>query len=175
MLMTGMFHRSLDDKLRFAVPKQFRAAMNHPDNSVLYLAPGTDGSLELYTEAVFERITHQMEEGSRQDRSRRAFNRVFYAQVQRVELDRQGRVRLPLELARLASINKELVLVGVRDHVEIWDRGRWDEFLRNTQPHFDELAERTAPITSPSMISNQPGMPDSGETTDSLQRPAQPR
>jgi MraZ protein len=155
MLMTGMFHRSLDDKLRFAVPKPLRDAMDHPRNSVLYMAPGTDGSLELYTEKIFGEVARQLESGPRHDRRRRAFSRVFYSQVQRVEMDRQGRVRLPLELARHAGISKEIVLVGVRDHVELWDRGRWEQYFDQTQPHFDELAEELSPGSQEA--SYQPG------------------
>ena len=132
MLLTGAFHRSLDDKLRFAIPKPLRDAMGHPDNFVAYLAPGTDGSLELYAADAFSRLAEQLEEGPRNDKEVRAFNRLFYAQVQRVEIDKQGRVRLPTELAQLASLDKEIVLLGVRDHIEIWDRHRWDEYLGTT-------------------------------------------
>ena len=145
MLLTGAFHRSLDDKLRFAIPKPLRDAMGHPDQSVVFLAPGTDGSLELYTEIAFTQLAGALEKGPRNDREVRAFNRLFYAQVQRIEMDKHGRVRLPVELARLASLEKEIVLLGVRDHIELWDRQHWDAYLDETQPHYDELAEHAFP------------------------------
>ena len=97
---------------------------------------------------AFANVTGQLEHGPRNDREIRAFHRLFYGQVQMVELDKQGRVRLPAELAQLASIDKDIVLLGVRDHVEIWDLQRWEAYLGSTQPHYDELAERAFPDAS---------------------------
>lgn len=175
MLLTGSFHRSLDEKLRFAIPKPLRDAIGHPSNSVLYLAPGTEGSLSLYTEDVFERLAGRLEQGSPNAREVRAFSRLFYAQVQRVELDKQARVRLPAELARLAAVQKEIVLVGVRDHLEIWDRTRWEEYLSGTQPHYDELAETafTGRTFPDSMTARQE--PPAMQPSDAGTRPSQPR
>ncbi len=175
MLLTGSFHRSLDEKLRFAIPKPLRDAIGHPNNSVLYLAPGTEGSLSLYTEDVFERLAGRLEQGSPNARDVRAFSRLFYAQVQRVELDKQGRVRLPAELARLAAVQKEIVLVGVRDHLEIWDRTRWEEYLSGTQPHYDELAENAfTGRTIPDPITARQE-PPAIQPSDADARPVQPR
>lgn len=148
MLLTGTFHRSLDDKLRFALPRTLRDAMGTADSSLLYLAPGTDGSLELYSERAFASVTGELQQGPRNDREIRAFHRLFYGQVQMVELDKQGRVRLPADLAQLASIDKDIVLLGVRDHIEIWDLQRWEAYLGGTQSHYDELAERAFPGSS---------------------------
>jgi MraZ protein len=145
MLLTGTFHRSLDEKLRFAIPRPLRDAIGPDENATLYIAPGTDGSLEVYSEQAFTRLAAQLEAGPRNDREVRAFNRLFYGQVQRVELDKQGRVRLPAELAQLASLDKDIVLVGVRDHIEIWNFQRWEAYVDSTQPHYDELAERATP------------------------------
>ena len=145
MLLTGTFHRSLDEKLRLAIPRPLRDPLAPAGNATLYLAPGTDGSLELYSEDAFSRLAAQLEAGPRNDREVRAFHRLFYGQVQRVELDKQGRVRLPAELSQLASLDKDIVLVGVRDHVEIWDIHRWEAYVGSTQPRYDELAERAVP------------------------------
>ena len=145
MLLTGTFHRSLDEKLRFAIPRPLRDAIGSEGNTALYVAPGIDGSLELYGEQAFARLAAQLEAGPRNDREVRAFNRLFYGQVQRVELDKQGRVRLPAELAQLALLDKDIVLIGVRDHIEIWNLQRWEAYVSDTAPRYDELAERAIP------------------------------
>jgi MraZ protein len=142
MWLTGTFRRSLDEKLRVALPKSLREAIGCPENSVLYLAPGTDGSLDLYPERSFSRLAEKLEHGSANVKEVRAFSRLFYAQVQRVELDAHGRVRLPAELAGLASLRKEIVLLGVRDHLEVWDSECWEAYAKRTQPHYDDLAEQ---------------------------------
>jgi MraZ protein len=59
-----------------------------------------------------------------------------------VELDGQGRVRIPPELAALADLDKEITLVGVRDHLELWNRERWQVYLAQRRENYDELAEK---------------------------------
>jgi MraZ protein len=148
MLLTGAFHRSLDDKLRLAIPKPLRDAIGHPATSAVYVAPGTDGSLEVYAEQAFSQIANKLDQGPRNAKEIRAFHRLFYAQVQRLEIDKHGRIRLPVELAQLSSLEKEIVLLGVGDHIEIWDRQRWEAYLEDTQPNYDQLAEHAFPDPS---------------------------
>lgn len=141
MLLTGKFERTLDEKLRFAVPKPIRDALDFPNNTVFFLCPGTDESIALYSEQAFSRLADRLEQFPPTGQDVRAFSRLFFAQVQRVEMDRQGRIRLPGDLAELASIEKDVVLLGVGDHLEVWDRDRWFNYLNQKQPHFDDLAE----------------------------------
>lgn len=141
MLFTGTYLRSLDDKQRLALPKRLRDTLGQSPNIPLYLTPGTDGSLALYTEEAFTRLGQQLAQGSPVGQDTRAFSRLFYAQAQAVEVDSQGRIRIPTELASLARLGKEIMLLGVRDHMEIWDKTRWDEYLNDQQPRYDALAE----------------------------------
>ncbi len=141
MLLTGQFARSIDDKLRVAIPKSLRRAMECPEGGILYLATGTDESLALYTEDAFARLADRLAGVSPTRQDVRAFARLFYARAQRVQADGQGRVRIPPELAALAALDKEVVLLGVRDHVEIWSSQRWKTYLEDKQGHYDEVAE----------------------------------
>lgn len=175
MLLTGTFHRSLDEKSRFALPKRLRDALGHPGrNHNLYVAPGTDGSLGLYSEEALSRLAEQLAQGSPNGQDNRTFSRLFYAQAQSVELDRLGRIRIPPELLELARISKEIVLLGVRDHLEVWDKARWGEYLNQKLPRYDEIAENAflppgAPVPAPARAA----MPDH-EPTD-YERPVLPR
>jgi MraZ protein len=140
MLFTGEFSRSIDEKLRVAIPKGFREVLGG-DAQGIYIAPGTDQSLALYTEETFARLAERLAQASPTRQDVRAFNRLFYARAQRVELDTQGRVRIPPELAELARLGREVVLLGVQDHVEIWAADRWKSYLAEQQSHYDEIAE----------------------------------
>ena len=142
MLLTGTFVRNLDEKQRLALPKPIRESLGDLTPAVLYLAPGTDGSIALYTEGVFAQLAEEIGRHSPAGQDVRAFSRLFYAQAQRVELDRQGRLRIPSELCSFVQANKEVVLLGVRDHLELWERGRWEAYLAAMQPHYDQIAER---------------------------------
>jgi MraZ protein len=140
-LLTGAFHRSLDEKLRIAVPKRLRDAMQCPVGGGLFVAPGTDTTLAIYSQEAFARLAERLADASPAQRDVRAFRRLFYGQAQRAELDRQGRVRIPPELAELARLEKDVVLLGVGDHLELWSAARWQAYVADKQAHYDEIAE----------------------------------
>ncbi len=143
MLLTGTFPRTIDDKQRLAIPKRLREGLTPGATvCVLYIAPGTDGSLALYTEESFARLADQLAASPPTGQDVRAFSRLFFSQAQRIELDGQGRIRIPPELVALASLDKEVMLVGVRDHLELWDRQRWQNYVTQQQANYDQLAER---------------------------------
>jgi MraZ protein len=141
MLLTGTFGRAVDEKLRVAIPKPLREALGALAKGVLYVTPGTDGSLALYTEEALAELARRLAQASPNATDVRAFSRLFYARAQAVELDSQGRVRIPPELATLAGLGKEAVLVGVLDHLELWDRSRWEQYVAQRQNEYDRIAE----------------------------------
>lgn len=141
MLLTGAFHRSLDQKLRVPIPKTLRESMGLPRGGVVYLAPGTDRSLVCYTERAFERLGDRLAGQPPTRDDVRAFRRLFYGRAHRVEIDGQGRVRVPADLAELAELGRQVVLLGVHDHLEIWSAERWAAYLAETQAAYDELAQ----------------------------------
>ena len=144
MLFTGTFRRSVDDKLRIAIPKRFRESFSEGEESppVLYIAPGTDGSLTLFTEASFTRLADQLDQASPTGKDVRAFSRLFFSRAESVDVDRQGRIRIPSELARIASLESEAMLIGVRDRMEIWDAKRWESYIAANETEYDALAEK---------------------------------
>jgi MraZ protein len=141
MLLTGTFARSLDDKLRVAIPKRLRDALGCPQGGALYVAPGTDLSLAVYTEEAFGQLANRLEQVPPTGSQVRAYTRLFYARAQRVELDGQGRIRVPADLAELAQLGKEVMLLGVQDHLELWAAKRWEAYLSEKQANYDEIAE----------------------------------
>lgn len=141
VLLTGSYRRNLDDKQRLAIPKQLRDALGFPENNTLFIAPGNDRALVIYTAEVLEQIGKSLSKLSPAARETRDFSRLFYAQAQPAEVDRQGRLRIPPELAKLSGLLNEVVVIGVRDRIELWDASAWDQFLAKTQPSYDDLAE----------------------------------
>jgi MraZ protein len=156
MLLTGTYSRAVDEKLRVSLPKRLREAMGCEAGGVVFVTPGTDGSLAIYTAPAFDRLAAQLSQASPTRRDVRAFRRMLYGQAQQVELDRQGRLRIGPELARTAGIRKEVVLIGVEDHLEVWDQTSWDAYLAEQQPRYDAIAETAfgEPSTGPNFESN---------------------
>jgi len=141
MLLTGTFRRSIDDKLRVAIPKALRAAMQCPEGGSIFVAPGTDGSLALYTEEAFAGTAERIARGPPTRADVRAYTRLFFARAQRVEVDAQGRVRIPVELAEVAGLERDAVLLGVQDRLELWAPERWEAYLAQNRPDYDQIAE----------------------------------
>lgn len=143
MLLTGTFPRLIDDKGRIAIPKPLRDCLNDgsAQTTALFVTPGTDGSLAIYPESTFTQLGARFAQASPTARDVRDFSRMFYSQAVRVELDKQGRMRLPQELTMMAGLDKEAVLVGVQDRLELWDRQRWQDYLAEKTAQYDEIAE----------------------------------
>lgn len=144
MLLTGAFKRSIDEKLRISIPKRFRDCIssNEDELPVLYIAPGTDGSLTVYTEASFTRLANQLDNSPPTGKDVRAFSRLFFSRAEGIDIDRQGRIRIPTELAELATLKDEAMLIGVRDRMEIWDTKKWQEYIAANETEYDALAEK---------------------------------
>jgi MraZ protein len=166
MLLTGNYERTLDEKLRLALPKSLREPLAAAGQ--LVLTPGTDGSLAIFSQQAFAALAQKLAARSPTGQDVRAFSRLLYAQSRPVELDSQGRIRLPAELAKQAELDGDVVVVGVGDRIELWNKSRWEAYLADLAPRYDQLAEAAltdAPAAAAGRMS--PAEPAS--------RPLQPR
>jgi len=139
MMLTGTHPRTLDDKKRMALPKRVREQLGEPET--LFVTPGPDQCLWLYTQQGLERLADRLDQAPATDAEARVFRRLYFAQTEAVDLDRNGRILIPERLGQFASLQREVVLIGVRDHLELWDATRWQEYLTQHAPRFDRVAE----------------------------------
>jgi MraZ protein len=140
MTLTGTFTRNLDDKRRIAVPKRLKEQFGGKEITSLYVAPGTEQSLALYSPEEFDQLSRRFTERSSGQPEFRNYIRLFFARSERVEFDSQGRIRIPEWLVESAQLEKDVMLLGVHDHAEIWDANLWKEFLSNHEQQFDQMA-----------------------------------
>jgi MraZ protein len=153
MSLTGTYHRTLDEKQRLAVPKRLRDELWDDEKPVVYVAPETEQALTLYSTVEFQHRAEMLARSLPQQTTLRNYHRLYYSQAEQLEVDAQGRIRLPERLVSFAGLNQEVVLLGVHDHVEIWDRGRWQQFLDENASGFDALAHAALGETSPAELS----------------------
>jgi MraZ protein len=139
MLLTGTHPRTLDDKKRIALPKRVRELLQEP--TTLFVTPGPDQSLWLYTQIGLEELSGKLDQAPATDAEARVFRRLYFAQTEAVDVDRNGRILVPERLAQFAELKREVVLLGVRDHLELWDAERWRQYLAQNAPRFDAVAE----------------------------------
>lgn len=136
MALTGTYLRNVDDKGRIAFPKRLRDDFSEPAMDCLFVAPGTERSLFVYGPQAFQNLANRLAQRS----GHQDFLRLFYSSAERLDLDGQSRIRLSDRLAAHAGLSKEVYLLGVQDHAEIWDKATWEEFSARTIPTFDQLA-----------------------------------
>jgi MraZ protein len=140
MLLTGTYPRTLDDKNRLVLPKRLRDLLSGP--AILFVTPGPDQSLWLYTEGELERLSARLDQAPAADAEARVFRRLYFAQTEAVDLDKTGRLLISERLAQFAGLQKEVILIGVRDHLELWDAARWQAYVNDNAARFDTVAEK---------------------------------
>ena len=139
MALTGTFERNIDQKLRLALPRPLKEAFQVKGSDELFLAPGNEGCLSVYSPEGFDQFARQLANVSPGRANVRNFLRLFYARAERVVLDKQSRIRIPDRLMVHASLQHEVVIVGVNDHAEIWDKPTWEQFLTGYSSQYDQL------------------------------------
>jgi MraZ protein len=139
MLLTGTYPRTLDDKKRMALPRRVRELLKEP--TTLFLSPGPDQSLWVYTQEALERLAERLEQTPGGKPETRTFQRLYFAQTEAVDVDRSGRILIPERLLQFAELKHDVVMIGVRDHLELWDAQRWQNYLTQNAPRFDSVAE----------------------------------
>ena len=140
-MLLGEFEHTIDDKSRLTLPARFRSAF--ADGIVV--TRGMDGCLYAYTQEAWDDLVATrlaaLDPLSQDDRR---IQRHFFAGASEAELDRQGRVGLPAALVQHAGLGREVVVAGVNDHVEIWDREAWRRELAVVEGSAEDVAERLA-------------------------------
>ncbi len=141
MVFTGTYEHSIDAKNRLAIPSKVRSQIQRAvgagkdDALSLVVTLGEGGCLCLYTEPNFEKRAEQLDESPLDADELLAYERLLFSLAETVEIDKQGRARLPETLLRRTELGSDVVLIGVKDHLEVRDRQSWlahvEEQLRN--------------------------------------------
>ena len=130
LLLTGEFELSIDDKHRLFIPTRVREQISPDDHgSGFYLVLGINRILSLYPDGYYQRIALAVAPRTVAPDEMLAFERVNFALAGRVELDRQGRVLLPDKALKRANLKEQVTLIGVRDHLEVWNSQQWESYL----------------------------------------------
>jgi len=142
MPLLGTYQRLVDDKQRVALPKRLYEELGEGDLTHFYIAPGTELALLLFSPRGFARYARRLAKQASNRVDVRNYKRLFYARAERVELDGQGRIRIPERLIEFARLERDVVLLGVDDHMEIWSASAWNAFVEKSSALFDDMATR---------------------------------
>ena len=128
-MFTGEYRHSVDDKGRIAVPAKFRTQLE--DGAVI--SRWLDACLAIHTRASWDALADKVATLPITDERARRFERFIFAGALETTLDGQGRVLLPGYLREMAGLGSEAVVVGTRDHAEIWAPDRWEPYRRSLE------------------------------------------
>jgi MraZ protein len=122
--LLGTHSYSLDPKGRVSLPQRFREAF--ADGA--WLAVGQDHCLYVFPRVEWERRSEEVASFPLSDNDGRAYARLFFGSSDEAKVDSQGRVTIPQRLRESVGIRKDVVVLGVRDRMEIWDRDTFERY-----------------------------------------------
>jgi MraZ protein len=128
-VFTGEYRHSVDDKGRLAVPSRFRAQLD----AGLVVSRWLDSCLAIHTKTGWDALADKVATLPITDEGARRFSRFIFAGATEATLDGQGRVLIPAYLREMAGLGSEAVVVGSRDHAEIWAPTTWETYRRQLE------------------------------------------
>jgi MraZ protein len=140
-MLLGAHEHTIDDKNRLTLPAKFRQAFGDG----IVVTRGLDGCLYAFRRADWDRLVEsRLATLDPLSPEGRLLERFFYSGASETELDKQGRVMVPRELIEHAKLGREVVVAGVNDRLEIWDRAAWRKEQAEVEGSAEDVAERLA-------------------------------
>ena len=134
-MFMGEFNHNIDAKGRLIIPSRFREELG--ENSVL--TRGMDGCLFIYPQEACKAFEEKLASLPLTSKDARTFTRFFVSGATPCELDRQGRILVPSTLREYAGLEKDVILAGNLDRIEIWSKSRWEK--SNNYEDMDAIAK----------------------------------
>ena len=136
-MFIGSYSHNLDSKGRIIVPARFRDELH----STFILTRGFEGCLTVYSLEQWNKLFEEIDKLPTTKRNARDYVRMLAGNASECTLDNQGRIAIPPYLAKPAGIEKECCIIGVNDHIEIWDKAAWEDYYTKASENFEEVAE----------------------------------
>lgn len=136
-MFMGEYHHTIDDKGRLIIPTKFRTELK--DKFVI--TRGIEHCLFAYPLERWEEIVHKLESLPFTKKDARNFTRFFLSGATVAEFDKQGRINITSPLINYAGIEKDCVIIGTGDRLEIWAENAWDDFFNSASINMSDIAE----------------------------------
>ena len=140
-MLLGEYEHTIDDKNRLTLPARFRQSFA----AGVVVARGIDQCLDVYTREGWEATMASRLAGLDPfTRENRQLRRALFSSGSEADVDKQGRVTIPAGLLGKASLARDVVVIGVGDHLEVWDRKAWKAEIEDVEGRVELVAERVA-------------------------------
>ena len=135
-MFLGEYHYAIDEKNRLTIPSKLRFDLGEQ----FILTRGLDNCLFLYPMKEWNLIIEKYKTLPN-TKDARNFMRFLLSGASICELDKQGRINISTPLKNYAQLEKECVIIGVSERLEIWNEQKWNEFIKNNENNFSEIAD----------------------------------
>ena len=136
-MFMGEYQHNIDDKGRMIIPAKLRDHLG----STFIMTRGLDQCLFVYPMDQWEKLEQKLQSLPLMKADARAFTRFFFSGASECEWDKQGRVNIPNHLREYAKLEKECMVVGVQNRVEVWSKDAWEHYMDQSAASFNEIAE----------------------------------
>lgn len=137
-MFIGEYNHKIDSRGRVNIPAKFRKDLT----KYFYLTKGLDGCLFLFPSDEWKVFEKKLKTLPITKREARFFVRKFFAGASECVLDKQGRINIPNNLLNHCKIDKEVIIIGVGQRIEIWSKIRWEEYNDPENISYDDIAEK---------------------------------
>ena len=135
-MLTGEYIHSIDSKGRIIIPSKLRSSFG---DSII-ITRGLDVCLFGYNYKVWQGIVDKLDTLPFTKKDARNFIRFFTSGAITLEFDKQGRINIPAFLSSYATLQDEVVIVGVINRIEIWNLKKWNEFMKNNVENLSDIS-----------------------------------
>ncbi len=139
---TSEYECKLDAKGRLVLPAKIKANLPEVSTNELVLRKGFEANLILYPMLEYKKIHHKISALSEFNPEQRKLKRIFFRSIAQVELDSAGRINMPKAMLAHSKIDKEAILIGMGNYIEIWNPKVFDESLGGDSNEFSDLAQK---------------------------------
>ena len=136
-MFMGEYHHTIDEKGRIIIPSKFREDLGEK----FIITRGIENCLFLYSLSSWEKITNKLESLPFTKKDARQFVRFFLSGATTAEFDKQGRVNVTSPLISYADLQKDCVVIGTGDRLEIWSQENWNAFFESASSNMSDIAE----------------------------------
>ena len=136
-MLLGEFHHNIDDKGRLVIPTKFREELG----SEFIITRGIEKCLYVYSLNEWEKLVSKLNTLPFTKKVTRTFTRFFYSGATACMFDKSGRMSITSPLVSYAGLDKECIIIGVNDHLEIWDSEAFNEFMMDNSDIIEDIAE----------------------------------
>jgi len=141
-MLIGQYQHTIDSKKRLSLPVKFRGELGHK----VIVTKGVENCLVVYTEKEWEIMSQKLGNLPISQGEARSFTRHLLASAAEIDLDKLGRILIPDYLKEYAGLEKNAVICGLSNRLEIWNENKWEDYRKSAEKGVEEIVSKLGPL-----------------------------